>query len=178
MPLYEYYCEDCNGLFELLRPAREAADPQPCPECDADAPRIVSNFEAFTFREGYTRRLPDDGTYLHLGKKVSSKNKGGAPPHEHPELWRKKHAPDAPPTAEEMDSYAARELAYREQQQEAIDSGLNPTQESELEEDFNAFRKRMRRTVGEAKLKRRSDPNVKRTARTVSGKHGRTSKKE
>jgi len=33
MPLYEYFCEPCNGIFEELRPIREASDPVPCPEC-------------------------------------------------------------------------------------------------------------------------------------------------
>ena len=32
MPVYEYYCEPCNGVFELLRPARESSKAQPCPE--------------------------------------------------------------------------------------------------------------------------------------------------
>ena len=31
MPLYEYYCSDCNGVFELLRPAKQAGDAQPQP---------------------------------------------------------------------------------------------------------------------------------------------------
>ncbi len=64
MPLYEYYCEPCNGIFELLRSAREASKPQPCPECDEDAQRIISReWAAFTFREGFPRRLPDTGKH-------------------------------------------------------------------------------------------------------------------
>ena len=70
MSLYEYYCEDCHGVFELLRPPREASTNQPCPECDADAKRIVSDFQAFVFRDGYPRKIPDDGTHWHLGTKV------------------------------------------------------------------------------------------------------------
>jgi hypothetical protein len=55
----------------LLRPARAAAEPQPCPVCDDDAERIVSQTGAiYTFREGKARRLPDDGTYSNLGKKL------------------------------------------------------------------------------------------------------------
>jgi len=86
MPLYEYYCEPCNGIFEELRPIREASDPMPCPECFKDAKRIMpTSFAAFTFREGYPRRIPDDGSYYHLGKKVSAQVKS-ARPNEHPEL--------------------------------------------------------------------------------------------
>lgn len=71
MPLFEYYCEPCDGVFELLRPARAASEPQPCPVCDEDAKRLVSkSWSAYTFREGKPRRLPDDGTYSHLGRKV------------------------------------------------------------------------------------------------------------
>ena len=66
MPLYEYYCRECDGAFELLRPVREAAKAQPCPVCDEDADRIVSKeWSAFIFRDGYSRRLPDDGGYWH-----------------------------------------------------------------------------------------------------------------
>jgi len=86
MPLYEYFCDPCNGIFEELRPMREATDPVPCPECFQDAPRIMpTSFSAFTFREGYPRRIPDDGKYYHLGKKVNKAITGGHP-NEHPEI--------------------------------------------------------------------------------------------
>lgn len=86
LPLYEYYCEPCNGIFEELRPIREASDPVPCPQCYKDAKRIMpTSFAAFTFREGYPRRIPDDGSYYHLGKKVSKLVKS-ARPNEHPEI--------------------------------------------------------------------------------------------
>ena len=86
MPLYEYFCEPCNGIFEELRPIREASDPVPCPQCYKDAKRIMpTSFAAFTFREGYPRRIPDDGSYYHLGKKGSKLVKS-ARPNEHPEI--------------------------------------------------------------------------------------------
>lgn len=67
MPLYEYYCEHCNGVFELIRPVRQAAQPQPCPECDEDAKRILSKeWAAFIYRDGMPRRLPDRGKYWNL----------------------------------------------------------------------------------------------------------------
>jgi len=86
MPLYEYFCQSCNGIFEELRPMREATDPVPCPQCYKDAPRIMpTSFSAFTFRDGYPRRIPDDGKYYHLGQKVSAPVTS-ARPNEHPEI--------------------------------------------------------------------------------------------
>lgn len=86
MPVYEYFCAACNGIFEELRPMREASEPVPCPECYKDAPRIMpTSFAAFTFREGYPRRIPDDGKYYHLGKKVNNLVTS-ARPNEHPEV--------------------------------------------------------------------------------------------
>ena len=65
---------------------REATEPVPCPECYKDAPRIMpTSFSAFTFRDGYPRRIPDDGKYYHLGKKVSKLVTSGRP-NEHPEV--------------------------------------------------------------------------------------------
>ena len=93
MPLYEYYCLHCDGIFEALRPMRESSDPVPCPECDRDGDRIMpTSFNAFTFRDGYPRRIPDRGTYWHMGQEVKSRAqrmKGW----EHPELAK---PPDKP----------------------------------------------------------------------------------
>ena len=173
MPLYEYYCEDCHGIFELLRPAREASEPQPCPECDADARRIVSNFEAFVFRDGYPRKIPDDGKHWHLGQKVSTPVNAPAPPNEHPELLKKKRRPDTPPTQEEIDRHLATRRAYEERRQRYVDNGQNPVVDTDMEKRLRAFEKRMRQTAQQAYLKRRRDPNEKSTAKTVSGEHGR-----
>ena len=85
MPLYEYHCEHCHGIFEAIRPMREASLPVPCVQCNRDAPRIMSSFNAFTFRDGYPRRIPDKGTYLHMGKEVKKRAKR-MKGWEHPEL--------------------------------------------------------------------------------------------
>ncbi len=62
MPLYEYYCSQCNGIFELLRPVRQATDSQPCVVCDAESKRIMpTEFAAFVMRDGMPRRIPDRG---------------------------------------------------------------------------------------------------------------------
>ena len=94
MPVYEYYCKPCDGIYEALRPMREASDPVPCPECDRDGMRIMpTSFAAFTFREGMPRRLPDKGTYWHLGKEVKQRIKGPFKPFEHPEINKPKPPP-------------------------------------------------------------------------------------
>jgi hypothetical protein len=65
----------------------------PCPECYKDANRIMpTSFAAFTFRDGYPRRIPDDGKFYHLGKKVSTRVKSGRP-NEHPEVNKPKPKP-------------------------------------------------------------------------------------
>ena len=87
MPLYEYYCKHCDGIFEALRSIREASDPSPCPVCDRDGMRIMpTSFNAFTYRDGYPRKLPDRGTYWHLGKEVKKRMTGGVKPFQHPEI--------------------------------------------------------------------------------------------
>ncbi len=87
MPVYEYLCDPCNGVFEVLRPIREASDPASCPVCSHDGQRMMpSSFNAFTYRDGYPRRIPDKGTYWHLGKEVKNLVTGPVRPNEHPEI--------------------------------------------------------------------------------------------
>jgi hypothetical protein len=45
----------------------------------------VSSFTAFTYRDGYPRRIPDKGTYWHLGKEVKTLPKR-MQHRQHPEL--------------------------------------------------------------------------------------------
>jgi putative FmdB family regulatory protein len=92
MPLYEYYCQPCHGIFEEIRQMREASLPMPCPECNRDAPRIMSSFNAFVFRDGYPRRIPDKGTYWHLGQEVKKRAKR-MKNNVHPELAKPKPTP-------------------------------------------------------------------------------------
>ncbi|MCY3886335.1 MAG: zinc ribbon domain-containing protein [Chloroflexi bacterium] len=90
MPVYEYYCEPCDGIFELVRTMREADEPGSCPLCDEDAQRVMpSTFNAFIMRGGFPRKIPDKGTYWHMGKEVSQLSRGGDP-YTHPEIEAKK----------------------------------------------------------------------------------------
>ncbi len=117
MPLYEYYCQHCDGIFEALRPMREAADPVPCPLCDRDGQRIMpTSFMAFTFRDGYPRRIPDKGTYWHLGKEVKQLVRGPVRPNEHPEI--NKPRPPAAKTKGELED--EREKRYLRQKEEKL----------------------------------------------------------
>ncbi|HEY8490870.1 MAG TPA: zinc ribbon domain-containing protein [Dehalococcoidia bacterium] len=110
MPLYEYYCEHCDGIFEALRPMREASDPVPCPVCDRDGQRVMpTSFAAFTFRDGYPRSIPDKGTYYHLGKTVKSRISGPTRANEHPEL--KKPRPPKVKTKGELEDEKERKVA-------------------------------------------------------------------
>lgn len=126
MPLYEYYCESCDGIFEALRPMREASDPVPCPVCDRDGRRIMpTSFAAFTFREGYPRRLPDKGTYWHLGKEVKSRIRGPVRPFEHPEI----NKPKPPPRKSKGDLQVEREKQHLrgKEMQKMRQSGVQPS---------------------------------------------------
>jgi len=123
MPVYEYYCDHCDGIFEALRPMREASDSAPCPVCVRDGQRIMpTSFAAFTLREGYPRRLPDKGTYWHLGKEVKTRINRPVRPFEHPEL----NKPKPPPKKSKGDREVQREKAHlREKERQKIrKSGL------------------------------------------------------
>ena len=92
MPLYEYYCQSCDGIYEAIRPMREASLPVPCPQCNRDGQRVMSSFTAFTFRDGYPRRIPDKGTYWHFGREVK-KPATRMVGMEHPELAEPESTP-------------------------------------------------------------------------------------
>ena len=94
MPVYEYYCQSCDGVFEALRRIKESSEPSPCPVCSRESDRMMpTSFSAFTYRDGYARRIPDKGTYWHLGKEVKNPITGAARPNEHPEINKDEPAP-------------------------------------------------------------------------------------
>ncbi len=111
MPLYEYYCQHCDGVFEALRSLRESSEPAGCPVCSREAPRMMTtSFAAFTYRDGYPRRIPDKGTYWHLGKEVKNLITGPVRPNEHPEI----NKPEPKPKPLKGDLQAERERRRRE----------------------------------------------------------------
>lgn len=89
MPVYEYFCKHCDGIFEAIKQISQAAQPAPCPVCARKAQRVPpTSFSAFTMREGYPRAIPDRGTYYHLGKEVKRPITGPTRMNEHPEINR------------------------------------------------------------------------------------------
>jgi putative FmdB family regulatory protein len=125
MPLYEYYCRHCDGIFEALRPMRESSDPVPCIQCDEDSERIMpTSFAAFTFREGYPRKLPDRGTYWHLGKEVKKRVSGPFRPFEHPEVNKPK--PKARPSKGDLSSEREKMAVRAKEARRMQASGVKP----------------------------------------------------
>ncbi len=59
MPLYEYYCEKCDNVFEALCPLAESDQPAPCPRCGSEADRIMpTTFASMSHRSGWKQRVP------------------------------------------------------------------------------------------------------------------------
>jgi hypothetical protein len=54
---------------------------------------MPTSFNAFTFRDGYPRRIPDKGTYWHLGQEVKKLVTGPVRPNEHPEINKPEPSP-------------------------------------------------------------------------------------
>lgn len=155
MPLYEYYCEDCNGVFELLRPARLSGTSQPCPECDTDSKRIVSKeFAAFTFRDGYPRRIPDDGSYYHFGKKVSAPISGPSDGFSHPEL--NPEEPLRAPSVEELEHFEAVQESKKFADPEMIGRVIDDSVRNEQD-----IKKRIVRTKGTRTQERAKQSAIK-----------------
>ena len=48
MPIYEYFCPDCDLKFELLRPLGQLDETTPCPNCNTNAERMLSRFTSFS----------------------------------------------------------------------------------------------------------------------------------
>ena len=44
MPIYEYYCANCNAEYELVRPASKMDDPAACKTCGEAGQRQLSGF--------------------------------------------------------------------------------------------------------------------------------------
>lgn len=59
MPLYEYYCESCDEVFEALRAVSVSDEAASCPRCGGDADRIMpTTFASMSRRDGWAQRVP------------------------------------------------------------------------------------------------------------------------
>jgi len=131
VPLYEYYCATCDGVFETMRPIAQASAPAPCPVCARRAQRIPpTSFAAFTMREGYPRAIPDRGTYWHLGKEVKQPISGPTRPNEHPELNPPR--PKRRKSKGELEALADREREKVREEKRLRDAGIQPIAEPRL----------------------------------------------
>jgi hypothetical protein len=82
---------------------------------------MPTSFTAFTMRDGIPRRIPDRGTYWHLGKEVKKAITGEGVPWEHPEL--NKPAPPKTLSKGDQDDSAEYEKLKAEYVAELSDSG-------------------------------------------------------
>jgi putative FmdB family regulatory protein len=44
MPIYEYYCPNCNAEYEVIRPVAKADEPALCGECGKPGQRQLTTF--------------------------------------------------------------------------------------------------------------------------------------
>ena len=59
MPLYEYYCEKCDNVFEALRSVRDSEAAGDMSELQRDADRIMpTTFASMSRRDGWAQRVP------------------------------------------------------------------------------------------------------------------------
>jgi putative FmdB family regulatory protein len=125
MPVYEYFCKSCDGVFDAIRPLSQASDPAPCPVCAKKAQRIPpTSFSAFTMREGYPRAIPDRGTYYHLGKEVKKPITGGVRMNEHPEV--NKPRPKPKKSKGDLSALADKRQAEAKEAKRRRDAGYAP----------------------------------------------------
>jgi putative FmdB family regulatory protein len=166
MPLYEYYCADCHGVFELLRPVREASNPQPCPECDAESRRLMpKDFAAFVVREGLPRRVPDTGKYWTrdgLSDRAETGDAYQTTPHE--AAWSKGFATPSDDDAEEW-----RIRRMQEDEERGRDLGMMEIDVQLAEASRDYEQRKMNTAVLKKRLK--SAPNKDVTPRTRTGSH-------
>ena len=75
MPIYEYQCPKCHSIFEEWVKISEAHGQEPCPECGALSPRLISH-TSFVLKGG--------GWYVtDYGYRKGVKDEDSAPSHSH-----------------------------------------------------------------------------------------------
>ena len=59
MPIYEYYCDKCAGVFDALGSISASDKPAKCPKCGNAADRIMpTTFASMSKRQGLRERVP------------------------------------------------------------------------------------------------------------------------
>lgn len=73
MPIYEYYCERCDKVFESLRSFSAADLPAPCSDCQREADRILpTTFATMSRKDGWRQRVPFHHKDVRGGEKKRS----------------------------------------------------------------------------------------------------------
>jgi putative FmdB family regulatory protein len=166
MPLYEYFCTEGHGVFELLRPVREASNPQPCPVCDAESRRLMpKDFAAFVVREGLPRRVPDTGKYW-TREGLSDNAETGDTYSEQPggAAWAKGFA-----TSEDDDLEEWRLRRMREDEERNMDVAIPEVDGQLAQASADYQQKRLNTAILKKRLKSAENKDV--TPRTRTGTH-------
>ncbi len=59
MPVYEYYCEKFDKVFDSLQPISRSDQPVACPVCGRSSDRIMpTTFATMSRRKGLKERVP------------------------------------------------------------------------------------------------------------------------
>jgi putative FmdB family regulatory protein len=59
LPLYEYYCDKCDEVFESVQPISKSDQPAACPKCGSTSDRIMpTTFASMSRRQGLKERVP------------------------------------------------------------------------------------------------------------------------
>jgi putative FmdB family regulatory protein len=76
MPIYEYYCEKCDSVFEALRSIAVSEQPAKCQNCGREAFRIMpTTFASMMRNRGLKERVP----YHHHDVRGDAKKRTIAP---------------------------------------------------------------------------------------------------
>ncbi len=59
MPIYEYYCEKCDKVFDSLQAISRSDQPVGCPACGRSSDRIMpTTFATMSRQKGLRERVP------------------------------------------------------------------------------------------------------------------------
>jgi putative FmdB family regulatory protein len=59
VPVYEYYCDNCEKVFDSLQPISKSDQPVACPKCGGASDRIMpTTFATMSKRKGLKERVP------------------------------------------------------------------------------------------------------------------------
>ena len=72
MPIYGYYCENCDTGFELLRPVREYRESANCPVCADPAARTIRLVRRDSWRPIFLEHTSLEGNYFETRKELKT----------------------------------------------------------------------------------------------------------